>query len=194
MKYTDRFQAALLKTRELTLSVDAIQFDRALSVEEIKSILRVCVDALYQSGYTNSETLAAKCVPVNMIINEHVERILGIKTHLTIGDRYWSDKDIYCEMSYEAISRELKTPDVTQPINAHVWLTLSDGTIIDFTGEAHFDVLQSRGNFPVEQCYQVIRPDDAKENDFHRPFLVGNDFLFKTGSIRLNPELGFGIV
>lgn len=189
MKYTEKFQKALFKTEELGFSVDPIEFKKALSVEEINKILRVCESALHHGGYVNSKKLAAKCVPVNMLLNEAVRYLLGIETYITIGDRYWSKGDIYCEMSYKAITNELEAPDVTKPIDAHVWLTLTDGTIIDFTGEAHLDVLQGRGCFPVEKCFQVIRPDHVVEAGYHRPFLIGTDFLFKTGSIRLNPAL-----
>lgn len=189
LKYTDRFQSALSNTKELALSVEPIKFENTLPIEEIKSIIQVCVNALYQGGYANSESLAGKCVPANMLISEVLEWRLGVKTYITIGDKYWSDSDIYCEMSYESITRELKKPDVTKPIQAHVWITLTDGTIIDFTGEAHIDILQERGNFPAEECFQVIRPSDVIEGGFHRPFLIGADFLFKTGAIRLDPAM-----
>jgi len=89
-------------------------------------------------------------------------------------------------MSYQYILNELKAPDIRKPIKAHVWLTLSDGTIIDFTSEAHLDILYKRGNYPVEKCFQVIRPNDDTQEGVHRPFLIGDDFLFKSGAVQLN--------
>ena len=109
---------------------------------------------------------------------------LGIKTYITIGDRYWSEDNIYCEMSYENIRSELASPDAHNTIDAHVWLTLTDGTILDFTSEAHIDVMERRGCFPANECFQVIQKSQPVVG-YHRPFLVGFDFLFKTGCIQL---------
>jgi hypothetical protein len=187
MEYKDRFLQALSKTKELGLNVEEVEFDEGISLEELRKALELAIDFLYQHGHTNSDTLASKCMPVHLIVHNVMRSVLGIKSYLTIGDRYWSDDDIYCEMSYESISKELESPDMNNPIKAHVWLTLTDGTILDFTSEAHLDVIGNRGNFPAERCYQVIPPDKGLAAGYHRPFLIGQDYLIKTGSIRINP-------
>ncbi|TYK66028.1 hypothetical protein [Colwellia echini] len=186
MVYTTKFQEALSKTKELALTTESIQFGELLSVEEIKEVLQVCIQALYENGYTNSERLAGKCVPVNMLLNGLLGCSTNFKTYITIGDRYWAENDIYCQMSYQYILNELKAPDFSKPIQAHVWLTLSDGTIIDFTSEAHLDILYKRGDHPVEKCFQVIRPNDVIIEGVHRPFLIGDNFLFKSGAVQLS--------
>lgn len=86
-------------------------------------------------------------------------------------------------MSYDYILQELTSPNVTKTIDAHKWLTLTDGTIIDFTGEAYHDIIHGRGNYPVAKCHQVIRLNTDTTSGNHRPFLIGSDFLYKTGSI-----------
>jgi len=166
------------------LSANPVTFSESLSVDEIKEILSIAVFGLLQEGYKDSTALAGNCVPVNMLINHALQSLKGINSYITIGDRYWSENDIYCEMSYTSIVEELKHPNITKPIKAHTWITLTDGTIIDFTSEAHLDVLHDRGVFPVEKCYQVIRPDSDITSGFHRPFLIGTDFLFKTGLVQ----------
>lgn len=184
MNYQDRFQAALEKSKELCLAVETIKFQDDLSVEEIRKITQFSIHELYKMGFTNSEKLASKCVPVHFYLNQMIESVLGIKTYITIGDRYWSEDDIYCEMSYENIRSELASPEVNNTIDAHVWLTLTDGTILDFTSEAHIDVIEQRGCFPANECFQVIQKSQPAVG-YHRPFLVGFDFLYKTGCIQL---------
>jgi hypothetical protein len=85
---------------------------------------------------------------------------LDLDSYITIGGRYWDDY-IYCEMPYENIERELNSPDLNNSIKAHIWLTLSDGTIIDCTAETD-------------------NVENAKSG-YHRPYLIGADFLLKTG-------------
>ena len=184
MKYTDRFLTALSKTKELALSVEPFKFGQAIPIEEINSILRLCVETLHRGGYTDSQTLAGNCIPVHTLLNDTIRRSLDIITFITIGDRYWDEKDIYCEMSYEAISKELKNPDITKPLKAHTWLTLTDGTIIDFTSEAHLDIIERRGNHPLVECCKMLKPNEVEDNGYYRPFLIGAAFLFETGSVR----------
>ncbi|MBW3163053.1 hypothetical protein [Ferrimonas balearica] len=114
------------------------------------------------------------------LINNHI----GVNCYVTIGDHYWHDC-VYCEMSYEKAEQELLSPDTSKPIDAHVWLTLEDGTVMDFTGEGHRDIIWKRGDFPVEECVSIIDPDvklDDKKG-YHRPFFVGLGYLINTGSI-----------
>jgi len=63
-------------------------------------------------------------------------------------------------MSYENTERELNSPDLNNSIKAHIWLTLSDGTIIDCTAEAD-------------------NVENAKSG-YHHPYLIGADFLLET--------------
>lgn len=184
MNYKDRFYDALAKTKELTLTIDNIKLQHELSVEEIRSMLGVAVKALYRHGYKNSSMLAKKCIPVHLLVQQEIASLLGLTTYITIGDRFWADDDIYCKMSYDDIKTELNSPQILNPIKCHTWLTLTDGTILDFTSEAHLDVITDRGIHPTEKCFQVILPSDSSANSYHRPFLVGDDFLYKTGAVR----------
>lgn len=90
-------------------------------------------------------------------------------------------------MTDESIIKELDSQNIHEPVKAHVWLTLADGTILDCTAEAHADLLFQRGNHPAHNCMMLVdpnQPENAKEG-YHRPFLVGPDFLEKTGMVHL---------
>ncbi|WP_404983768.1 hypothetical protein [Cobetia marina] len=188
MNYKSRFIDAVKYTKSLRLNAEDIpaSFTEKLSRSTLQEILQLCSDALYHYGFNDSTDLASQCVRVHSLIKQHLKDDMGIDSYITIGDRYWDDY-IYCEMGRAAIEQELTSPEVDQPIKAHVWLTLSDGTVIDCTAEAHADIIFGRDVHPSHQCIMLITPDqeeDAKVG-YHRPYLVGEDFIIKTGMVRV---------
>lgn len=184
MNYEKRIISAIEKTKELGLELNSnlYPFTTALSHEQKRQALQLCVDVLYSKGYRQSSDLASNCTPVHLEMQYFLKSELNLDSFITIGDRYWDDY-VYCEMSYENIERELSSPDLSKPIKAHVWLTLSDGTILDCTAEAHADLLYKRGEHPIEQCLMLVEIGNVEnaKSGYHRPYLIGADFLQKTG-------------
>jgi hypothetical protein len=191
LNYEERIISAINKTKLLGLELNGkpYPFKAVLSHEKKLSALRRCVDFLYSKGFRSSSDLASNCTPVHLMTQRLLKTEFNIDSFITIGDRYWDDY-IYCEMSYEKIELELKKPDLNEPIKAHVWLTLSDGTIIDFTAEAHADLLFQRGENPTENCIMIVDSDNEEDDKsgYHRPYLLGADFLEKVGVCKVLPE------
>lgn len=183
MNYKDRFITALEKTKNIGLLVqdNPLPFQKKFKGNKKRSILLSCVQALKAHGFRTSSDLASQCTFVHLMLRDVLKQNLNIDSVITIGDRYWKDY-IYCEMSYESIVNELSNPESLAAIKAHVWLTLPDGTILDCTGEAHADLLFERGEHPVEQCLMYLTPDirECADSGYHRPFLIGEDFLVKS--------------
>jgi len=184
LNYEERIISAIHKTNELGLELknSPHPFTKALDHNKKQQALQLCVNTLYANDYRSSSDLASNCTPVHLMLQYCLKEELGLDSYITIGDRYWDDY-IYCEMSYENIESELKNPNINNPIKAHVWLTLSDGTILDCTAEAHADQLFNRGEHPVEKCLMIVErnaKEDAKSG-YHRPYLVGVSFLERTG-------------
>ncbi|BAJ01164.1 hypothetical protein [Shewanella violacea] len=184
MNYEKRIISAIEKTKELglELSFSPYPFTKPLSHEEKRQALQLCVDVLYSKGYRQSSDLASNCTPVHLDMQHFLKSELNLDSYITIGDRYWDDY-VYCEMSYENIKCELNSPDFNNPIKAHVWLTLSDGTILDCTAEAHADLLYKRGEHPIEKCLMLVEASNIEnaKSGYHRPYLIGADFLQKAG-------------
>ena len=187
MNYKERFIAAVNKTKELHIgSVEKVlPLGKSLSEKKKIQILNLCHEALLHQGFNQSSDLAKQCVPVHMMLQQILSDHLNIKSHITIGDKYWSDY-IYCETSYDYITNEYSEPNEHSPLQAHVWLTLSDGTILDCTGEAHADMLMGRGEHPTHQCLSYIKPTENIADGYHRPYIVGSEFLYKTGSFAIH--------
>ncbi|WP_037428110.1 hypothetical protein [Shewanella colwelliana] len=191
MNYKERFIKAVLATKELGLKVDKepLPIEKALSKSKLQSIQLLCFEVLKFRGYSYSSDLAQKCIPVHLDLKHFLKLYLDVDSYITVGDRYWDDY-VYCEMSYESIKDELANPG-RGDLKAHVWLTLSDGTLLDCTAEAHADLIFGRPEYPIEQCIMLIKPtevNDAKKG-FHRPYLVGIDFLEKSGACRVDFSL-----
>jgi hypothetical protein len=188
LDYRNRFVLAVQKTKEMGLELKEIPLPlrNKLSKNKRKNILQLCSQVLNYHGYRSSSDLAKKCTPVHLILQHQLKMHLNLDSYLTVGDRYWDDY-IYCEMSYENIKKEPNAPNINKPIKAHVWLTLTDGTVLDCTAEAHADILFNRGEHPIEKCMMYVEPEikmDGKSG-YHRPFIVGLDFLEKAKVCKL---------
>ncbi|WP_458735101.1 hypothetical protein [Zobellella taiwanensis] len=188
LSYKERLIEAIKYTESLCLHKENIEFtfDKQLEQSVRQQIFQLSGDALYDYGYNKSSDLAGKCTPVHLMLQQHLKNDLGIDSLITIGDRYWDDY-IYCEMTKESIERELNHSNIYEPIKAHVWLTLPDGTILDCTAEAHADLLFERGEHPAHKCIVLVEPskEENAKSGYHRPILVGTGFLEKTGMIQM---------
>lgn len=186
MKYKDRFISAVNKTQELGLNVSLypLPFKKEMSHKKIHDVIRHCFWNLHSKGIFYASQVAAKCTLISLEL-QNALRIAGVKSYITIGDVVFAEQDyIYCEMSYESIGGELKNPNVYSPLKAHVWLTLEDGTIIDFTAMAHIDLMCGDPDFELSSSKVVVaRPGVESKSNYYRPYLVDVDFLIKTGTI-----------
>lgn len=188
MNYKDRLIEAITYTKSLRLNIDKLEFpaDVELTDNTKQKIFQLCEEFLYQTGLQSSSHLVGKCAPIHLMLKQRLKAELGIESLITIGDRFWDDY-VYCEMSKESIENELNSTDISKPIKAHVWLTLSDWTILDCTAEAHADILFGRGEHLAHQCIMIVSPNEAEDGQtgYHRPLLVGSGFLEKTGMVQI---------
>lgn len=188
MNYKKRIEDAVLRTQELQLKLPSspLPFSEAISDNKKQEVLIHCLEMLQLHGFKSSQDLASKCTDVHLMLQYFLKKDLNIDSHITIGDRYWHDY-IYCEMSDESIKSELNSPSLNEPIKAHVWLTLTDGTILDCTGEAHADLIFNRGNFPLHECLHLSASNKKEDpvEGYYRPYLIGTDFLEKTGVCKM---------
>ena len=183
MSYKHSFIKAYHESAKLGLEPENRPFPlkRKLSKKQVQKILQICADYLYSIELNNSSDLASKCIPVHMALQALLWKALSVESYITIGDRVWSDYT-YCEMSYEYILQEIEKPNISDPLKAHVWLTLCDGSVLDCTGEAHMDLLLQRGDYPTHKCLVYFPPDKNVSDGFYRPFLVGRAFLTLIGA------------
>lgn len=183
MQYEHQIQSAYEQSKVFGVEPDVspVPFGKMLPDQELIPAIGECIAALPKIGILSAFDLAGKCIPVHAFVQE-ILSAHGISSVLTIGDRTWHDY-IYCEMSYEQIAHELSSPNIRDPLKAHVWLTLSDGTILDLTSQPHMDQLQGDQEYPIEKSIVIKRLSEKWDDGNYRPFLVGPDFLINTGAL-----------
>lgn len=65
-------------------------------------------------------------------------------------------------------------------INMHVWLTLPDMSILDFTICSDQDLSRGIVN-EIEDSVMYLKPDDNDINHYYDPMIVGSEYLQQTG-------------
>lgn len=186
MDYKIAFENAVAQTLGLGLTLNANPIPlhvSPISKEQMQPALVQCIRILRERGYFTSKELNTKCVDVHLLIKQFLKFMFDIETHITIGSMKVQGWD-YCSMTYNYILQELASPNFHQEIRAHVWLTLPDGSIIDWTGQAWHDI-QIGEVHSVENCLLYFSPNEFRDDLYHKPYLVGEDFLLKTGIIGL---------
>tara|TARA_R100001377_G_C3191713_1_gene110878 strand:+ start:407 stop:982 length:576 start_codon:yes stop_codon:yes gene_type:complete len=188
LSYIERLIDAVDYTHSLGLKIEKSPLPISEKIERsaMQRIFQLCGDALYHYDYQTSEDLAGQCTPVHLMLQYHLKNDMNVDSFITVGDRYWDDY-VYCKMSKDSIETELKNPDISGDIKAHVWLTLTDGTILDCTAEAHADLLFKRDPHPAHKCILIVDPNQEEnaKSGYHRPYLVGTGFLEKTGMYQI---------
>lgn len=187
MNYKIDFEKAVRKTLELDLNLYGSPLpleSSPIPEQNIFYFLRHCIPFLHQQGYFSSKDLNGNCVDVHLTVKRVLKELFGLECFITIGSMHGKGWD-YCEMSYAYIRKELDEPNLQGELNAHIWLTLPDGSIVDWTGQAWYD--QKAGeSHDLSQCLVYFSPTYFFAEHYYKPYLVGEEFLIRTGTI------GFG--
>ena len=128
------------------------------------------------------EILIQDCGGVAAMLHANLKQH-GVETLITIGDVIDRGKSRY-DTTFEYLKDELKKGIQNSPVKLHVWLSMSDGTIIDPT-----ILLKRKGNAFVNKKLnyqqQGLYIGDAISLKLkYKPVLLGSDFLYKIGLLR----------
>lgn len=184
MDYKQRFIAAVNKTRELGLPIEGSPLPikkKQLSERKISKVHIVCSSHLKAAGYHNSRDLNTKCFGVHALVQFVMKDMLNIDSHITIGSMHGHGWD-YCPMTYNKIKEEISNPDVNQVLEAHAWLTLPDGAVIDWTGQAWRDTHADNIHDSAD-CMLYLAPGKFREDHYYKPYLVGMEYLYRTDAM-----------
>lgn len=184
--YKDAFQAAVQKTMEWNLGED-LPFSKLeappISREMIFQITPNLIPQLVQHGFVDSHSLAGNCIQVNAWLADLLA-YFGVKSVMTIGSMCLEHGYVYMPLDYEKLHAELNAPQPDKDIGVHVWLTLEDGSIVDWVGPAWYDQKIGK-NYPVNECLDVLSQGVFDDSPYsYKPYLVGSEYLKKTGAIR----------
>jgi len=188
-RYSKGLREAVRRSCDLGLisAFDAPRFDSSrISKESLWPALAAFIDVLYARGIRNASSLNANCIPIHDDLQRFFAQ-LGIDSHITIGSMHGPDW-LYGAASSRYLEKELIAPDLEGELKAHTWVTLSDASIIDCTGQA-WCYLQMGEEHPTESCVMCLAPEDQQASRYYTPRLVGREFLFRTGSLAYVPAI-----
>jgi len=103
---------------------------------------------------------------------------------VTVGNVFYQGLDIYGLSKNELRAIISQGPTTRETLGVHVWLTLSDSTVMDLT---LIPTLRARGILPAgtRELGSVLMWNEANPGPFRfRPLLVDNQFLYRVDSIR----------
>lgn len=147
----------------------------------LSNIFREFTQHLYSLGLDSSISLSGNCI----LVHDHLQACLrhhGVESHMTIGSMHGQGWN-YCSTSMDQLLAELTNPDSNREIRVHTWLTLNDASVLDWTGQAWYDT-QVNEDHPAESCLVYFPQGAQNETHHYKPFLVGREYLARTGSIR----------
>lgn len=147
---------------------------------DIFPLLKIFSEHLYSIGFSSSKSLNGSCILVHDQLQQFLHRH-KIAAHMTIGSMHGQGWD-YCAVPLDVLLNEMVNPDVHKEIKIHTWLTLDDASILDWTGQAWYDV-QVKEDHPTERCLVYFSQGRQDDTHYYMPKFVGREFLLRTRSI-----------
>ncbi|WP_413494053.1 hypothetical protein [Shewanella baltica] len=177
MTYLDRFNEVALSQKSMTSEINLWCPIDTAAVSTADLADQVIRRSLKVVGFTPKD-LIGKCFNAitgasNALLAENIRHTV------TIGDVHVKGKS-YFNTSPQVIQEEMEQGFVPNaPIQAHAWITLEDGTILDLT------ILSSLANKEKRKIPKMIkaifRSDEPARKDLtHIPYMLGPMFIIRT--------------
>lgn len=184
MNYLHQYEQAVTFSIQHGL-LDSIQTQELpLSKEQI---IEICCNFFKMKGYT-SDKLAFNCPIIHFKLSQ-ILKMHGVLSEVTIGQLIYKGKPVIRDFSVQRLLDDLYIKVHSRKIYLHCWLTLSDGTILDFThlaGEA-----SNRNKIKkLANCYIWIpknKPDIYHNKYRYQPKIVGHDYLLRVNAFNSLP-------
>ncbi|MDR1007993.1 MAG: hypothetical protein LBL65_05465 [Campylobacteraceae bacterium] len=152
--------------------------------EVLRGKLRLLANS-YLDHFDGPEVFANQCHSLSqefLDIWQEVELARAFPLTVTIGNIFYKGENIF-NISKSSLKRTLNEGMVIdKPLNAHVWLTLDDATVIDLsiisTLIRREKIIYSK-EMPLALIWNESEPDDY----LFEPLLVDNNFFWKIDKV-----------
>lgn len=181
MSYLHDFQLALDRNRRFGLPVPAFQFQdfRYLKTKRAAQIPAAIQQNL---GFLSNADLVAQCFSIHYRLAEVISGVLNAPAFLTIGYIGFGGEFRF-RKSEEELEALLSSGLGDETLGAHAWLTLPSMEIMDFSLPTSMAVLNgwSRGHGEAITSHA----DELEYGLTYHPQIIGEQYLWRTGAIRL---------
>ena len=184
--YKSEFLDAAKRSKRLGLSVPEISaIDSRLLNDKAQSDLPFIIhDAL---GMLEEEEIVLQCLLLNLRLKNIFSSYFKSPVFYTIGYIERDDSAMF-KQSEETLRKMLENGIEGPSISLHAWLTLPSMEILDFSISTSY----GRVNGIKEMMGKALamHPNELTGGMKYRPLLVGQEFLLKTGAMKLVVDVG----
>jgi hypothetical protein len=144
-----------------------------------KKIERMAFESAYLTGY---HQLKHNCLEASFNFFKLIEEKLGGGCFLTVGDVKYNGTSIF-NVTAEGVFNILRNGKSKEDMNAHVWITLPDLTVLDLT---IISTLIERGQIHLQDAPEnpvLTWREDISSKFFYHPIIVDKDFPHKVAHV-----------
>lgn len=140
-----------------------------------------------EMGVLGEEEVFAQCLSLHMRIKPLVEDIFDCPVLYTIGWVNFENQSLF-KQTEQSLKVMLETGIPGPEVSLHAWLTLPSMEILDFSLGTTISKV-----YGLESCKGAVltmHPSLLTDGLMYRPMLVGEEFLIRTGAMKLLVTLG----
>ena len=175
-KYSLLFKEAVKRSKNLGLNKGE-SFRRYQQNYSDPQLLNSAIKRYKSLGWGINE-LSQNCglahAEIFHLLEHHDER-----AYITIGNVHINGKP-WLNVSPESLISDLKKGPCEDVMNMHVWLTLPNMTIHDFTIRPN-QAMNAGIALDIEKSIITLKPDEFDPEHYYEPMIVGHQFLQKIG-------------
>ncbi len=179
--YEYEFREAVKRTISFGLSDPKILIKEANYIDsKTEELVNFCQKKLPEFTV---DQISAQCIKIHYEFKKELELLLDIPIYYTIGYIKIYDNEIFFQ-SEKSLKEMLDNGNLcTNNIKLHTWLTLPSMEILDFTFPTTYGKVT--GNKELYGKTVIIHPNNLEHGMSYHPMIVGDEFLFKIGAIKI---------
>jgi hypothetical protein len=185
--YESKYEEAVERTRKFGLTVpnkaSPLQ-SRYISSKVHEELPFVIRDSL---GVLDEDEIVLQCLMLNVRLKKVFSKYFKCPVYYTIG-YVGIDDDYMFKQSEESLLLMLNNGISGPSVNLHAWLTLPTMEILDFSISTSY----GRVNNIKEMMGAALasHPSDLTGGMSYHPMIIGEEFLYRIGAMRLYVDLG----
>jgi len=180
--YAAEWSAAVERTRRFSLRIPShqIEVDQCfLTADRHAEFPYVVRQGL---GDLDFSDVVAQCLSIHYRLAPIIQKWLACPVLYTLGWVNYGTDEAMFKFDDAFIAKMLKYGYAGGALDIHAWLTLPSMEVIDVALSTTIAVLQ---NMPEGYGGVIAQPADGLKGFAYKPMLVGSDFLFKSGLLKI---------
>lgn len=182
MSYRQQFIHAVNRSAELGLlnKAEILPLNpKPISTKKLKKYYDASLFFLTspEMGIHGTDQLVGLCGLTHLLLAKFLNGA-GLPCEVTMGEFHWNREPFLPHASMNQLLEELDNPQHDSDIAFHCWLTLPDGSVMDWTINGDISKVASHHPFlPIDKAMIHISANEHDPDHYYAPMLVGGDYL-----------------